>query len=467
MRLKASVLVGLLWCLALLSIVVMGVLHFARGDLLVVKNHGDRIQARYLALAGIEKAKALLYQDARNRSRSARNHTGELSDAPQHFRNVPLGRGQFQVFRSGRADEGGGVVFGVSDEESRLNVNTASSDELSKLDGMTPDIVAAIMDWRDADNQVTPGGAEVDYYASLRPPYQPRNGQLQTVRELLMVRGISHDLLLGNDTDQKPLLPADEADAEGFLASAAGAGPFDAGWAGVFTVDSSVQNVNASGQDLVNVQSADENTLTSVKGITSDIAKAIVAYRGQNRFQSVADLLDVTAVQTQPQDQLQGGPRPSQPAQGQAPSGANPQAPSAPVSNPSGPKVVSETLLMDLADDLTAQSDRALPGVVNINTASLEVLACLPGMNPDLAQAVISFRQSNGAYPNIAWLLRVPGMSQPIFKQVAPRVTARSETFRILSEGRIPSSGARQRIQAVVHVDLHGLTALSYREDDL
>jgi competence ComEA-like helix-hairpin-helix protein len=232
-------------------------------------------------------------------------------------------------------------------------------------------------------------------------------------------------------------------------------------------VDSSVQNVNASGQDFVNVLSADENTLTSVKGITPDIAKAIVAYRGQNRIQSVADLLDVTAVQTQPQDQLQGRPRPSQPAQGQAPSGANPQAPSAPVSNPSGPKVVSETLLMDLADDLTAQSDRALPGVVNINTASLEVLACLPGMNPDLAQAVISFRQSNGAYPNIAWLLRVPGMSQPIFKQVAPRVTARSETFRILSEGRIPSSGARQRIQAVVHVDLHGLTALSYREDDL
>ena len=70
MRAKGSVLVGLLWCLALLSVVVIGVLHSARIDLLVVKNHGDRIQARYLALAGIEKAKALLYQDARERSRS-------------------------------------------------------------------------------------------------------------------------------------------------------------------------------------------------------------------------------------------------------------------------------------------------------------------------------------------------------------------------------------------------------------
>ena len=38
-------------CLALLSVVVIGVLHTARMDLLVVKNYGDKIQAHYLALA--------------------------------------------------------------------------------------------------------------------------------------------------------------------------------------------------------------------------------------------------------------------------------------------------------------------------------------------------------------------------------------------------------------------------------
>ena len=70
MRTKASILVGLLWCLALLSVVVIGVLHTSRLDLLVVKNFDDTIQAHYLALAGIEKAKALLYQEAKGRSRS-------------------------------------------------------------------------------------------------------------------------------------------------------------------------------------------------------------------------------------------------------------------------------------------------------------------------------------------------------------------------------------------------------------
>src|SRR5437879_9370729 len=122
MRAKASILVGLLWCLALLSVVVIGILHTARLDLLVVKHYGDRIQAHYLALAGIEKAKALLYQDAMDRRRSGQNHGRGLYDAPQQFRDVTLGRGRFRVFRFGQPEEGGGIVYGISDEESRLNM---------------------------------------------------------------------------------------------------------------------------------------------------------------------------------------------------------------------------------------------------------------------------------------------------------------------------------------------------------
>src|SRR5258707_11514690 len=111
----ASVLVGLLWCLAILSVIVIGVLHTARMDLMVGKHFSDRIQAHYLAVAGIEQAKALLYQDARERTRSGRNHSGGLYDDPQRFRDVQLGRGEFRVFRRGREDEGGGILYGVSD----------------------------------------------------------------------------------------------------------------------------------------------------------------------------------------------------------------------------------------------------------------------------------------------------------------------------------------------------------------
>jgi hypothetical protein len=58
-------------------------------------------------------------------------------------------------------------------------------------------------------------------------------------------------------------------------------------------------------------------------------------------------------------------------------------------------------------------------------------------------------------------------MTRDVFQQVAARVSVRSETFRILSEGKVTSSGARQRIQEIVHVGLNDLSTLSYREDDL
>jgi len=457
---RGSVLVGVLWCLALLSVVVIGVLHTARMDLLVVKNYGDRIQAHYLAVAGIEKAKALLYQDARERSRSGRHHSGALYDAPDQFREVTLGRGQFRVFRPGREDEGGGVLYGISDEESRLNVNVASADELGNLYGVTPDIVAAILDWRDEDNTVTPGGAEIEYYASMQPPYQPRNGPLQTVRELLMVRGVSRELLLGSAAPPNGLLaPEVDQPDESSLDS------LNAGWAGLLTVDSSVKDITASGGERVNIQTADERSLTDVRGITSDIARAIVAYRGQNQFKSIADLLDVTAAQNQ--NQLGGSSGQAASGQDQSASAPNAQSPNGSASAPAGPKVVSEQLLMDIGDDVTAQNGEDLAGVVNINTASLDVLACLPGVSRDLAQAIISYRTSSGFFPNTACLLKVPGMNRDIFKQVAARVSARSETFRILSEGKVTSTGTRQRIQEIVHIGLNDLITLSYREDDL
>ena len=235
---NGSVLVGLLWCLALLSVIVISVLHTARMDLLVVKNYGDRIQAHYLALAGIEKAEALLYRDAGDRSRSQKNHTGNLYDDAQQFRDVPLGRGVFRVFRRSRPDEGGGIIFGVSDEESRLNVNTATADELAKLQNMTPDVAAAIVNWRGGDS--TTVAAEAQYYAGLKPPYQPRIGPFQTVRELLMVRGVTPELLLGSDVHQNGLLEAAGENGSDFAFDNSVENS-DLGWAGILTVDSSVQ----------------------------------------------------------------------------------------------------------------------------------------------------------------------------------------------------------------------------------
>ncbi len=450
---KGSILVGLLWCLALLSVVVIGVLHTSRLELIVVKNYGDRIQAHYLAVAGIERAKALLYRDARDRSRSGVNHSGNLYDSPSDFRAVKYGRGTFTVLRRARPDEGGGVLYGVSDEESRLNINNISLEQLGQIDGMTPDIAAAIVDWRDPDHEITPGGAEAEYYTSLTPPRLPRDGPFQTVRELLMVRGMSSQMLFGDDRHANGMLPVQQEGAEDSGANA------DFGWGELLTTDSAVDDVSATGETRVNIQEADENTLAGVRGFTPQIAHSIVVYRGQNRLQSIADLLDVPAAQNN-----------NQPGQANQPNNANQNqtgTPNQQNNDPNAPKVISTDLLMEVADGVTVQSGGTLAGIVNINTASRDVLICLPGVTRQLADGIISYRRSTGFFPNIAYLLRVEGMTTDIFKQVAPLISARSETFRILCEGRVPSSGARQRLQEIVHLGLHSVSTVSYREDDL
>lgn len=459
---SGSVLIGLLWCLSLLSVLVISVLHTASLDLRVVKNYGDTIQAHYLALAGIEKAKALLYQDAINRKRSAQNHSGELYDSPQNFRDVKFGRGQFRVFRQGSQEEGGQIIYGVSDEESRLNINQASAEELGKLYGMTPDVVASIQDWRDSDNTVTPGGAEAEYYASLQPPYLPRNGPFQSAGELLMVKGVTRELVIGEDANQNGILDPEEDDGNVSDPPDNRDGILDPGWSGILTVNSSVRNVNAAGQERVNVQSADENSLTSVKGISSELAKAIVSYRTQNRLESLADLLEVTA--SNPQNQGRQQPVLG-PGQRGVPGAAPRVGPNNDAAQPSGPKLISEDLLMEISDDVTTADGQELNGAINLNTASAEVLSCLAGIDLNLAQAIVSYRKSAGYFPNVAWLLKVPGMNRQFFKQVAPKVTARSETFRILSEGKVISTGARQRIQMIVRIGAYNIETISYREN--
>jgi len=460
---RGSVLVGLLWCLALLAVAVVGVLHHSRLDLKITKNQSDRIQAYYLALAGIEKAKAVIFHDSAERKRGARNHSSAIYDSEENFRDVPLGRGQYRVIRQDAPEKGGRLAYGVSDEQSRLNINTAPLNELARLPDLPGEVAAALVDWRDRDNNPQPGGAEAEYYSSLRPPYLPRDGRIQTARELVLVRGIDPARLLGEDENSNGLLDPEEDDGDASQPADNGDGILDAGWSRLIAFESRVMNKNAAGQDRVNVQTADESALTGIPGITPEIARGISAYRGQNQLESIADLLEVQSMAPAP-----GGapppPNPSGPGN-RGRGGGPPQPAGAPALQPTGQRLISEDLFLQIADDVTASQDTALEGVININTAPPAVLFCLPGMTEEIARAIVAQRESAGFFPNIAHLLRVPGMTRDLFKQIAPRITARSETFRILGEGVVPSSGARQRVEVIVQLGRSTIDVVSYREN--
>lgn len=347
-------------------------------------------------------------------------------------------------------------------------MNRASAEEIGKLSEMTPEIAAAIIDFRDSDSQVTQGGAEAESYAALQPPYLPRDGPFETTRELLMVLGMPEDLFKGEDSNQNGILDSDEDDGNDSNPPDNRDGILDAGWSGLVTVVSGIQDVDAQGEARVNIGSADENALAAIPGMSADIAKAIVAFRGQSELKNLVDLLEVRAIAPQGQpsvpqneNRIQSGRAAGrvdvpQPGRG-GPAQSAPQT--------TGPELVSEELLMEIADHLTAGSDEDQAAAINVNTASAEVLACVRGITREISQAIVSYRRSAGFLPNVAHLLRVPGMSRSVLKEAAPALCVRSETFRILSEGRVLSTGARKRIEEIVRVGRSSVDTLSYRED--
>src|SRR5205823_6857830 len=96
--------------------------------------------------------------------------------------------------------------YGVMDESSKININTASANQLLLLPGMTDDTAGAIIDWRDEDSNISNnGGAESEYYMSLPRPYQCKNAPFETVEELLLVKGFTPELLYGQSGRYNPL----------------------------------------------------------------------------------------------------------------------------------------------------------------------------------------------------------------------------------------------------------------------
>jgi hypothetical protein len=96
---------------------------------------------------------------------------------------------------------------GVIGEDGKLNVNRVAKDEnmsraLANLvtavggrnAGQADQLVAAIQDWVDENDEMLTAGAESGYYAGLSPSYACANGPMRTLAELRMVKGMSGSL---------------------------------------------------------------------------------------------------------------------------------------------------------------------------------------------------------------------------------------------------------------------------------
>jgi general secretion pathway protein K len=157
-------------------------------------------------------------------------------------------------------DGGATVTAAMTDEQAKFNVNNlADRNGTSEADlaafrrllaqARVPESLAdAVLDWIDADDDVTaPGGAEDAYYASREPPYRVANREIAEIGELLLVKGFTAEYL----HRLEPYLTA------------------------------------LPGRTRVNVNSASAELLAALlPGVTLGTAKAIVAARDREPFGS-------------------------------------------------------------------------------------------------------------------------------------------------------------------------------------
>jgi general secretion pathway protein K len=198
---RGFALLSVMLVLALLAVVVTEFAVSTRLESSMIRSYKDGVLAVHLAEAGVQQA---LREVLGPGTIVALDDDGSLSfyRAPDASA-VPIKMSRLP--RQRVALGAGEFSYRISDEESRVNVNTAAPDRIERLlaavglDKQTRDTVNdSLQDWKDADDLHRANGAESeDYYLKQPVPYRARNGALQDTAELLQIRGVTREIYRG------------------------------------------------------------------------------------------------------------------------------------------------------------------------------------------------------------------------------------------------------------------------------
>jgi hypothetical protein len=293
--------------LVLVVVVVLSLAAYTFSDLMLtyqetVQLSGKQLQARMLVESGAEYMRLFLNQEP-----AALLDSGGLYDNPLSFQAVPVAmgedatlRGNFTVLAPALDDQGylGGVRYGLEDESNRLNLNALMALEkqqegtgrtlLLALPGMTEDVADSILDWLDEDEEEREYGAESGYYGSLDPPYGCKNGPLDTVEELLLIRGVMPEMLFGLDVNRNGMVDSFEMSVSGTTGATTSTatatdmgGGSNRGWSGYISLHSAEANVNSEGFQRIylNTDNMEELHKALDEVFDREWADFIVAYR--------------------------------------------------------------------------------------------------------------------------------------------------------------------------------------------
>ena len=290
---------------------------------------------------------------------------------------VPVGAANFWLIGRGDGQDGPTTPhFGLVDEASKLNLNTATTNMLLALPRMSLELAANIISWRNGASSNSSGGAESDTYMRLNPAYLCKNAPFETVDELRLVSGAYLDILYGEDVNLNGILDSNENDGDASPPTDDQNGRLDPGILEYVTVYSHEPATMTNGTARVVVTNATQlAALTRGAGVTvppGQTYSSVLDFYFQSRL-SADDFAKI-------EDQIR---------------------------NPN------------------------VDGLVNVNTASATVLACLlsgVGADTNYASSLVSYRQSQtGPLTSMGWVKNV--LDAPTVRLVGRYLSGKTYQF--------------------------------------
>lgn len=478
---RGSVLLLVLVVVAVLALATQSYLELMQNERQAVRFHGRRAQATELAESGVEYLKYLMSLPTAELEQlgGVGDNGGLLKAAVVDDSDDPLVRGQFSVLAPRRIDEPGGRVrYGLENESSKLHVNAllmetdaaAARKRLMALPSMSMPIADAILDWLDGDDSPREFGAEASYYQGLPTPYEPANGPLASLDELLAVRGVTRALLFGPDANRNWQVDPSEISSNGPLPQDGGdfspieSNEMDRGWSAYLTVHSSERPVTPDGGNRVNVNMQDMKTLHDDlrQVLDEDQASFIVLYRqygasdanergentgrnegtrdsqdaavqidydkpGQSPIASLLDLVDATVEIPADEEKKTAAQKVASPWTGGA--GASRD-------------------LLEVYDVATTASQERIAGRININLATRPVLRSIPNLTPAVAEQILA-RQDVDADDrrHAVWLWAEQLVELDDMKRLEPYVTGGGDAYRGQVAGFFAGGGPVARLE--------------------
>ena len=224
----------------------------------------------WMGRSGIEVAKWILIQSSAGANAQADSlkqkwagGVGETNDilAGIDMKNYPIGNGS--------------VSIDIKDTDRKFNINVASEVILRQamtLIGVDASVSAtvanSILDWRDPDSNTHPGGTESSTYEAYDPPYFAKDGPIDDMSELLLIRGVTPNMYWGSGGGSGPQIF--NRGASGRRSAFEEEPIYAVGLAELFTPVSS---------RLINVNTASANVLQLIPEIDANIAQAIITAR--------------------------------------------------------------------------------------------------------------------------------------------------------------------------------------------